>query len=84
MSGGKLFRYMRRLARAHPHLAVALVYDQDGLKIGLMNIIPQPDDWYHPPVPVKDLQIPVLKDAAWSARILSHRRNAVTGDVAQR
>ena len=80
----KLFRLMRRLARAHPYLAVALVYDQDGLKLGLMNIIPQPDDWYFPPVPVKDLQIPVLKDKGWSVRILSGARDVVLGDVAQR
>jgi hypothetical protein len=71
MNGRKLFRYMRRLARSHPHLAVSLVYDQDGLKIGLMNIIPQPDDWYYPPVKVSELEVPILKDPAWYARIPS-------------
>ncbi len=71
MNSRKVFRYMRRLARAHPHLAVSLVYDQDGLRIGLMNIIPQADDWYYPPVRVSELEVPILKDEAWSAKILS-------------
>jgi hypothetical protein len=74
MSGRKLFRFMRQLARAHPHLPVALVCGPDGLQIGILNIIPQADDWYQNPVKVADLEIPVLKDPAWSARILSREK----------
>jgi hypothetical protein len=49
-----------KLAEAFPGQPVAVVYDDEGLQIGVMNLLnPNDEDWCIKPVPLNQLTRPV-------------------------